>query len=155
MTQTRPAKPKANSYEDSDFLQVIQEIEEMDDEIVTIQATAAGKIGGVKTRKANRKKIAKQELGIPTKVLEAVLKQRSLERQIAKISAGVPDDEVELYADAAGQFSFLKPDAEHPQDNAAQVAARQRQAEIQKITDEEAAEGEAALNELTGGETVN
>lgn len=149
MTQPQPKKPKANSYEDSDFLQVVQEIEEADDEIETISATARGKIGGVKTRQKNRIKIAKAELGIPTDVLKAVLKQRKLERQLAKISAGIPDDEVELYTDAAGQFSFLKPDAEHPQDNAAQVAARQRAAEIQKVTEQEQEEGAAALDSLT------
>lgn len=151
--QTKP-KPKANSYDDADFLQVVQEIEEADDEIETISATARGKIGAVKTRQKNRIKIAKAELGIPTDVLKAVLKQRKLERQLAKISAGIPDDEVELYADAAGQFSFLKPDAEHPQDNAAQVAARQRQAEIQKVTDEEQQAGAEALSELAGN-TLN
>jgi len=137
-----------NSYEDSDFEQVIAEIEEMDDECETISATARGKISGVKTRKANRIKIAKQELNIPTDVLKAVLKQRKLERQLANISAGIPDDMVELYADAAGQFTFLKPDAEHPTDNAAQVAARQRAADIQKVTDEEAAAGAEALDQL-------
>lgn len=154
MSKAAPPKPKANSYEDDDFLQVVQEIEEADEEIETISATARGKISAVKTRQKNRKEIAKRELGIPTDVLNAVLKQRKLERQIAKISAGVPDDMVELYADAAGQFSFLKPDAEHPQDNAAQVAARQRAAEIQKVTDEELEAGSEALNELAGG-TVN
>lgn len=144
------SKPQVkNGYEDSDFELVISEIEEMDDEIATIQATAAGKIGGVKTRKANRIKIAKQELGIPTDVLKAVLKQRGLERQLAKISAGIPDDMVELYADAAGQFSFLKPDAEHPQDNAAQVAARQRQAEIDAATEADAEAGAEVFDQLT------
>lgn len=145
------SKPQVkNSYEDSDFELVISEIEEMDDEIETISATARGKISGVKTRQKNRITIAKQELGIPTDVLKAVLKQRKLERQLAKISAGVPDDMVELYADAAGQFSFLKPDEEHPQDNAAQVAARQRAADIQKVTDEEQQAGADALDELAG-----
>ncbi|WP_240233589.1 hypothetical protein [Devosia lacusdianchii] len=145
----RPPEQRRNSYEDSDFAQVLAEIEEMDEEIATIQATAAGKIGGVKTRKANRIKIAKQELGIPTDVLKTVLKQRGLERQIAKLTAGVPDDLVEVYVDAAGQFSFLKPDEAHPQDNAAQVAARQRQAEIDKVTEAEKQQGAEVLDELT------
>lgn len=144
------SKPKSNSYEDSDFEQVIAEIEEADDEIETISATARGKISTVKTRQKNRIKIAKAELGIPTDVLKAVLKQRKLERQLAKISAGIHDDMVELYADAAGQFSFLKPTDDHPQDNAAQVAARQRLADIQRITDEEQAAGQEALDELAG-----
>jgi hypothetical protein len=149
------SKPQLkNSFEDSDFELVISEIEEMDDEIETISATARGKIGGVKTRQKNRITIAKQELGIPTDVLKAVLKQRKLERQLSKISAGIPDDMVELYADAAGQFTFLKPDAEHPTDNAAQVAARKRAADIQRVTDEEQQAGAEALNELAGN-TVN
>lgn len=143
------SKPQLkNSYEDSDFELVISEMEEMDDECETISATARGKISAVKTRQKNRVKIAKAELGIPSDLLKAVLKQRKLERQLAKISAGIPDDQVELYADAAGQFTFLKPDAAHPQDNAAQVAARQRIEAIQKITDEEAAAGAEALDQL-------
>ncbi|WEJ60205.1 hypothetical protein [Devosia sp. FJ2-5-3] len=145
-------KPQSNSYEDSDFELVISEIEEMDEEIETISATARGKISGVKTRQKNRITIAKQELGIPTDILKAVLKQRKLERQLAKISASVPDDMVELYADAAGQFSFLKPDEDHPQDNVAQIAARKRQAEIDEVTEQEQAEGAEALDELAGGQ---
>lgn len=145
-------KPQSNSYEDGDFELVISEIEEMDEEIETISATARGKISGVKTRQKNRITIAKQELGIPTDILKAVLKQRKLERQLAKISAGVPDDMVELYADAAGQFSFLKPDDEHPQDNAAQIAARKRQAEIDEVTEQEQAEGAEALEDLASGQ---
>jgi len=143
---------RKNSFEDADFELVISEIEEMDEEIETISATARGKISGVKTRQKNRITIAKQELGIPTDVLKAVLKQRKLERQLAKISAGVPDDMVELYADAAGQFSFLKPDDEHPQDNAAQIAARQRQAEIDEVAEQEQKEGAEALDELASGQ---
>jgi len=146
------APQRKNSFEDADFELVISEIEEMDEEIETISATARGKISGVKTRQKNRITIAKQELGIPTDILKAVLKQRKLERQLAKISAGVPDDMVELYADAAGQFSFLKPDDEHPQDNAAQIAARKRQAEIDEVTEQEQAEGAEALDELAGGQ---
>lgn len=146
------SKPKSNSYEDSDFEQVIAEIEEADDEIETISATARGKISAVKTRQKNRIKIAKAELGIPTDILKAVLKQRKLERQLSKISAGIPDDMVELYADAAGQFTFLKPDEAHPTDNAAQVAARQRQAEIDAVSEQEQAEGEAVFGKSIGGE---
>ena len=147
MTKPPPAQRK-NTFEDSDFALVLEEIEEMNAEIETIMATARGKVSAVKTRQKNRKTIARQELKIPTDVLNAVLKQRGLERQLAKISAGIPDDQVELYADSAGQFSFLKPDAEHPGDNAAQVAARQRQAEINKITAEEQTKGAEVLDEL-------
>jgi hypothetical protein len=143
-------KTKTNTYEDADFQQVISELEEMNEEVETIMATARGKVSAVKTRQKNRKTIARQELKIPTALLDAVMQQRKLERQLAKISAGVPDDMVELYADAAGQFSFLKPDDEHPEDNAAQVAARQRAADIQKTTDEEQQAGAEVLNQLAG-----
>src|SRR5690606_4491832 len=146
---------KRNGYADEDFAQVIAEIEEMDEEIASIQATAAGKIGGVKTRKSNRIKIAKQELGIPTDVLKAVLKQRDLERKLQKLAGGVPDDLIEVYEDASGQFSLFKAEEGHPAKPAAQAAAEQRAAEIQKITDEEQAEGAAALDELAGGEAMH
>lgn len=149
MTQ-RPPEQRRNSYEDSDFAQVIAEIEEMDEEIASIQATAAGKIGGVKTRKSNRIKIAKQELGIPSDVLKAVLAQRGLERKLQKLAGGVPDDLIEVYEDASGQFSLFKAADNAPAKPAAQAAAEQRAAEVQKVTDEEQAAGAAALSELAG-----
>lgn len=150
MTKPKPAEQKRNGYEDADMELVISEMEEMDEEIETIGATARGKISGVKTRQKNRIKIAKAELGIPSDLLKAVLKQRKLERQLANISAGIKDDEVELYADAAGQFSFLKPDEAHPNDNAAQVAARRRVADLAALNEQEQAEGERVLAELAG-----
>lgn len=147
MTSTRP--PRSNSYDDADFAQVISEIEEMDDEIASIQATAAGKVGGVKTRKSNRIKIAKQELGIPSDVLKAVLAQRVLERKLQKLAGGVPDDLIEVYLDASNQFSFLKPEEGQPAVSAAAVAAQQRKAEIDAITEKEQQEGADALDSLT------
>lgn len=143
---------RKNSYEDSDFRQVVTEIEEMDAEIETIMASARGKVSGIKTRQKNRKKIAKVELGIPTAILDAVLKDRGLDRKKAKLAALIPADLIEVWIDAAGQFAFLPPDEEHPEDNASQVAARQRQAEIDAVTEEEQVEGAAALNELAGGQ---
>lgn len=146
---------RRNSYSDEDFAQVIAEIEEMDEEIASIQATAAGKIGGVKTRKANRIKIAKQELSIPTDVLKAVLKQRDLERKLQKLAGGVPDDLIEVYEDASGQFSLFKAEEGQPTKPSAQAAAEQRAAEIQKITDEEQQAGQEALDELAGEQAVH
>lgn len=140
---------RRNSYSDEDFAQVIAEIEEMDEEIASIQATAAGKIGGVKTRKANRIKIAKQELSIPTDVLKAVLKQRDLERKLQKLAGGVPDDLIEVYEDASGQFSLFKAAEGEPVKPAAQAAAEQRAAEIQAATDADAEEGAAVFDQLT------
>lgn len=147
-------KPLANGFDDDDFRTVLSELDEMDDEAETILATARGKVSAIRKRQSNRIKIADKELNIPPSLVRAVRKQRKLERQIAGIAEDLQDDMVELFADAAGQFSFLKPDEEHPTDNAAQVAARQRQADIQKITDEEQQAGADALNQLAG-ETVN
>tara|TARA_R110000851_G_C13102466_1_gene568912 strand:- start:39757 stop:40212 length:456 start_codon:yes stop_codon:yes gene_type:complete len=149
METPRPPEQRRNSYADEDFAQVIAEIEEMDDEIASIQATAAGKIGGVKTRKTNKIKIAKQQLGIPSDVLKAVLKQRGLERQLQKLAGGVPDDLIEVYEDASGQFSLFKAEAGETAKPAAQAAAEQRAAEIQASTDADAAEGAAVLDQLT------
>lgn len=151
MTNPRPPEQKRNGYADEDFAQVIAEIEEMDEEIASIQATAAGKIGGVKTRKSNRIKIAKQELGIPSDVLKAVLAQRGLERKLQKLAGGVPDDLIEVYEDASGQFSLFKAEEGQPAKPAAQAAAERRAADIQKVTEKEQAEGSAALDELAGG----
>lgn len=146
----RPPEQRRNSYEDSDFAQVIAEVEEMDEEIASIQATAAGKIGGVKTRKSNRIKIAKQELGIPTDVLKAVLAQRGLERKLQKLAGGVPDDLIEVYEDASGQFSLFKVSGEgEAAMPAAQAAAQQRAADIQAATDADAETGAAVFDQLT------
>lgn len=151
MTDT-PPPPRRNSYEDADFAQVVAEIEEMDEEIASIKATAAGKIGGVKTRKSNRIKIAKQELGIPSDVLKAVLAQRVLERKLQKLAGGVPDDLIEVYEDASGQFSLFKAEEGQPAKPSAQAAAEQRAAEIQKVTDEEQQAGADALKQLAEGQ---
>lgn len=148
------AKPKANSYEDEDFRTVLAELDEMDEEAETIMASARGKVSAIRKRQSNRIKIADKELMIPPALIRAVRSQRKLEKKIAGIVETLPDDMVELYVDAAGQFSFIEPDAEYPSDTGAQVAARQRQAEIQKVTDEEQAAGAEALSELAG-KTVN
>lgn len=152
MSAAPKSKPSSNSYEDEDFQTVLSELDEMDEEVEAILASARGTVSAIRKRQQNRIKIADKELRIPPSLVRAVRKQRNLERQIAGIAENLQDDMVELFADAAGQFSFLKPDEEHPQDNAAQVAARQRQAEIDKVTSEEQAEGAEVLDELAGGQ---
>jgi hypothetical protein len=150
MTDTpRPPEQRRNSYHDSDFAQVIAEVEEMDEEIASIQATAAGKIGGVKTRKSNRIKIAKQELGIPSDVLKAVLAQRVLERKLQKLAGGVPDDLIEVYEDASGQFSLFKAADGEVAKPAAQAAAEQSVDLRQAATDADAEAGAAVFDQLT------
>lgn len=137
-----------NGYEDEDFRTVLGEMDEMDEEADTIMASAKGKVSAIRKRQKNRIKIADKELNIPSDVLRAVRAQRKLERKLADIAATLPNDKVELYADAAGQFSWLPPDEEHPDDTAAQTAARKRKAEIDKVTEAEQAEGEKVLKDL-------
>lgn len=149
MTSPRPPEQKKNSYEDDDFRIVLSELDEMDDEAETIMASARGKVSAIRKRQSNRIKIADKELQIPPALIRAVRSQRKLEKKIADIASTLPDDMVELYVDAAGQFSFIEPDAEHPDDTAAQLAARQRQAEIQTTTDAEQQQGTEVLDALT------
>jgi uncharacterized protein (DUF849 family) len=141
-----PPEQLKNGFEDDDFRTVIQEIEDADDEAETVMATARGKVSGIRTRQKNRIKIAKQELNIPSDVLRAVLKQRKLERKLKMLAESVSDDLVEVYVDASGQFSLFGASDEP----AAQVAAREHQSDIEKITEAEQAEGENVLNELAG-----
>jgi hypothetical protein len=143
---------RKNTFEDEDFRQVIAEIEEADEEAEEIMASARGKVSSIRTRQKNRIKIAKQELQIPSDVLRAVLKQRKLERKLKLLAENVPDDMIEVYEDAAGQFSLFAvgDDEEVPTGNAAQAAARLRKSKIDEVTEREQAEGAAALEELAG-----
>ena len=140
------AKPQTNGFDDDDFHQVIQEIEEADDEAESIMATARGKVSGIRTRQKNRIKIAKQELQIPSDVLRAVLKQRKLERKLKLLADSVADDLVEVYEDAAQHFGLF---ADTPLGQAAVAAATARKTEVDKRHDEEQAAGAEALAELT------
>lgn len=145
----RPPEQKKNGYDDSDFQQVLDEIEELEAEKVTIRAKAAGDCSSIAKKIENAKKTAKN-LGIPTKTLSTVLKTRRLERQIQELADGVPEDEVELYLDAIGQFSWLKPEeGDGPVFTAAEVAAKKRADAVAEVTEKEQAEGEEALKDLT------
>ena len=141
-----------NSWDDDDFRSVVLEIEEMEDEKSQIMATARGKAMKVSERIKNRKKIAKQELRVDTDILNAVLKDRKLDRQKAKLAESIPDEKMELWIDAAGQFAFIPPNAEHPGESVAQAAARKRMAEIDEVTEREQQEGAAVLDELAGAD---
>lgn len=145
-------KPKSNTYDDDDFRQVLSEMEEMDDEAETIMASARGKVQSIRKRQKNRIKIAKQELQIPSDVLRAILKQRKLEIKLQRLTEDVSDDMIEVFDDAAGQFSLFATGEDEPEAvSPAQAAARKRKAEIAEVTAKEQADGAAALNELAGG----
>lgn len=142
----------SNLYEDSDFQSVIDEIEEIDAEAEEIMASARGKVSKLRESQKRKKKMAKQELNIPTEILNASLKSRKLEKQLQRIAQGVPEEMVELWADAAGQFSFLKPkDGE----NTVQAAARAEMLAQREREEAEQAEGGAVLDELAGKAAVH
>lgn len=137
---------KKNSWEDDDFRQIVDEIEEMEDERADVKAEAASKSLNISNRIKNRKTQAKA-LGIPLTVLGAVLKQRKLERQLSEIAKSIPDDDIELYEDASGQFGWLPPvDGLSP----AQVAAKQVREDSDRRHEAEQDEGARVLEELAG-----
>lgn len=142
---------RKNSFDDSDMTQILEEIEGLVQEQVLIRAEAAGRCGGISKKIGNAKGRAK-ELGIPLTILGGLLKTRKLERQIAAVADGIPDDFAEVWEDAAGQFSMFKPedeDDEPAQENAAQAAARKRKATADKNEAEEQVAGAAVLDQLT------
>lgn len=151
MAKTKhPPEQIPNGFEDEDFRTVLSELDEMDDEAESIMASARGKVSGIRKRQKNRIKIADKELNIPPALIRGVRAQRKLERQMLKVVENLPDDLIDVFEDSAGQFSLFAPaQGEAPVETSAQSAARQRRAEIAKVTAEEQIEGAAALDDLT------
>lgn len=137
---------RKNSYEDSDFRDVIAEIEGMDDDIKSIMATAMGKAAGIRKKIKATKKRAKDDLAIPTAILNASLKTRALERKIQDIANDVPDELTEMWVDAAGQFSWLAPIEDEPAEEPAPTRAAKRR--------KKAAEANEAAEQATGAEVL-
>jgi hypothetical protein len=138
-----------NGYEDSDFSDIIAEIEGLEDEKKSIMSEAMGRCSGIAKKIANAKKTA-TSLKIPKAVLLAVMKQRKLERQLQALADDVPEDLAEVYLDASGQFSFLKPDdgAEDESAPAATKAAKKSAARAKANQAAEQEEGAKVLDEL-------
>lgn len=150
MSTQQQTEYRKNTYNDEDMAKVIAEIEEMRDEKADIMATARGKAMNVTKREKNRIKMAKQELGIPTDILTTLLKQRELERKMQRLAEDVSEDMIEVYEDAAGQFSLFKAEEGERQVTAAQAAARKAAEQSREAHEAEQAEGQAALDELAG-----
>jgi hypothetical protein len=144
---TKESRP--NGFEDEDFKQVLAELDEMDEEAESVMASARGKVSAIRKRQKNRIKIADKELQIPPALIRAVRQQRKLERQLQSLADDIPEDLIELYADASGQFSFLAPEGDEPEivTPAQRAAARAAKAAAEN-SEAEQTEGEAALNEL-------
>ena len=149
-TQQEKTEYRRNGYADEDFAQVISEMEEMEEEAEHLMSTARGKVQNIRKRQKNRIEIAKKQLGIPDDVLKAVLKQRKLERKLEALAGEIADDLIEVYEDAAGQFSLFKAEEGQEAVPAAQAAAR-KAAEAAHVQEEaEQAEGARVLDELAG-----
>lgn len=137
--------PQSNSWADEDFQQILDEIEELEAEKVSIMAKAAGDCGGI-AKKIKTAKATAKDLGIPLSILGATLKTRKYERKIEEIAKGVPDDQVELFMDAMGQFSWLKP--EETGESGAQVAAKRAKTSADANQEAEQRDGAEVLADL-------
>lgn len=146
---------RRNGYADEDFATVISEMEEMDEEAEQLMSTARGKVQNIRKRQKNRIKIAKAELGIPDDVLKAVLKQRKLERKLEALACEISDDLIEVYEDAAGQFSLFKAEEGQEAVSAAQAAARKAAEVAHEQEEAEQAEGARVLDEMAGKGAVH
>lgn len=140
--------PKQNSYDDDDFRQILAEIEDLEAQRRTITAEAAGKSSAIAKKIADAKKTA-GKLNIPKPVLNAVLKQRKLEQQLKENAENVPDEFSEVYEDAAGQFSFLKPDGDEPAKTPAKTAASAAASKAKAHHAAEQEEGGRVLDEMS------
>lgn len=140
---------KNSLYEDSDLRQVIDEIEAMEDEKVSIRMKAAADAGVIAKRIKAKKKEAKDAAGIPTTILNRLLKQRDLERKLEANANEVEEQLIELFAEASGQFSWLAPSPEEPQKEVpAARAARRAKNRAEAHQAAEQADGERVLAEL-------
>lgn len=147
------SKPKkdcqTNGYADEDFRNVLDEIEGYVDEQASIRAEAAGRCGGLAKKIKNAKATAKA-LGIPLAVLGASLKARKLERQLQAIADDIPEDLIEVWVDAAGQFAWLPPDEDEPKASPAKKAAKRAKSAADANAEQEQIDGAAVIDGLAG-----
>lgn len=164
MTQTRPPEQLRNSADDADWIQALQEVEEITVGEADAERERHKSAAATIREKAKRKiKMLCRELGMDEEVFKAKLAERSEDRNYferkKKRAEQMPDTKIELWADVSGQYNWLPP-GDEPETVAqpetfAQRANRERIEAIQRITDEEQERGEEALNQLAGSETVN
>jgi len=108
-----------NSAEDDDVRQIIDEIE------AAFEREADAKADAAETRKREVKaaKARAKQLGILLESLDAQLKVRKLERKILEVAEKVPEEQIEVFEEYNGQFSFLSPTDENAE-TAGQMALR-------------------------------
>lgn len=160
---SKPAPQLQNSANDEDWIQALQEVEEITVGEADAERERHKSADATIREKAKRKKkMLCAELGIDAEVFDAMLADRAEDRKYeaakAKRAAKIPDTKVEYFLDALGQYAWIEPvepaEGTGPE-SVAERATRERIEAIQKITDEEAAEGAAALDELAGADAVH
>lgn len=104
MSEQRP-----NTYDDDDLAAKLEEIEALIAQKASIMATAMGECAKISEKIKTAKKEAKDDLSIPLKVLNPLLKRRKLEREIEKIDESIDEDFADVWADASGQFCMFAP----------------------------------------------
>lgn len=160
---SKPAPQLRNSANDEDWIQALQEVEE-----ITVGEAEAEKerhksaSATIREKAKRKKKMLCAELGIDAEVFDAMLADRAEDRKYqaskAKRAEKMPDTKVEYFLDALGQYSWIAHDVSIPDgpgpETVAERATRERIEAISAITEAEQAEGAAALDELAG-EAVN
>lgn len=148
------SKPHTNQADDADWIQALEEIETYDAEIDEEKADSRDRISSIKDRQKRKVEMLCRELGIDKELFKAALADRADDRKHfakkQKRAAKIPDAKIEYWADVTGQYHWLPPgDApEGVVESFAERANRERIEAIQKITDEEAAAGAEALDQL-------
>ena len=135
---------KRNGYSDEDLDQIVQRIEEAKD----IEADEKSAASDKRKRAIKIIEAEAKNVGVLIPSLRKLIKVRTLQRKIKAEVDGVPKDEIEVFSDMQGQLTFLRPVNDGETD--AQVAARERIAQIARISEAEQEEGAAVLDELGG-----
>ena len=157
----RPVEQLRNRSDEDDFRQALEEIEGIDSEADEAKENHRSALATIRERKKRKIKMLCTELAMDRDVFEAMLADRAEDRAYqvkkAKRANKIPDAKIELFMDALGQFSWIEPAPADASalETVAERATRERIDAINKITDEEQAEGAAALDELAGGEAVH
>lgn len=155
MPKKSKGEQRKNSYDHADLENILTEIEEYEDEQEANRARTRGDNTALAKKIQNAKKTA-SKLGIPKFILDgaiatkrAVAKRNAADEEIDGIAKGIPSDGVELWADAVGQFSFLKPaEGQDEEPSAPQASAKRAAKAAQDRHTAEQEEGAQVLDEL-------
>lgn len=152
---SKPAPQLQNSATDEDWIQALEEVEEIIIDEAEAERDRHKKAAATIREKGKRKiEMLCRELGMDKEVFKAKLAERQEDRKYferkQKRAEQMPDTKIELWADVSGQYNWLPPGdvPEGVEETFAARANRERIEAIQKVTDEEAAAGAEALDQL-------